>query len=211
MIVDYYKTILTHTTSPTILKILNTLTTYLPLLSPPKIINNIKTPLSFCNKTAIDRTNKNTIITKLNRHITNPISTTTNTQPNLNQIILLIQKTSITLKTNRLTNFKVITGIGNGTKWVGIGQNKNKLLKTALLRSGDNAYKNIYNLKPVYNDYKNLKYKGSKFKIINKPTNIYNLNTYNNLTKLSGDKKIKLIPIKKGAKINTLKAILKFF
>ncbi|UVC46367.1 ribosomal protein S5 (apicoplast) [Theileria orientalis] len=128
----------------------------------------------------------------------------------LQKIILNINRTSLTLKTARVYRYRLITGIGLGNKWVGIGQGKNKLFKDSYAGSLNTAKKNIYNLNFNCNDYKYLKYKGCKFRYLNMSENKNNLQIYNNISKLSGDKKIKLISYSSKTPINILKSLINF-
>ncbi|UVC53078.1 ribosomal protein S5 (apicoplast) [Theileria orientalis] len=128
----------------------------------------------------------------------------------LQKIILNVNRTSLTLKTARVYRYRLITGIGLGNKWVGIGEGKNKLFKDSYAGSLNTAKKNIYNLNFNCNDYKYLKYKGCKFRYLNMSENKNNLQIYNNISKLSGNKKIKLISYSSKTPINVLKSLTNF-
>lgn len=173
-----------------------------PQTNPPKHIQTLLTHTP---------TNLNFLNIYLS-HILGSQSCPTQTQTSkTHKLILALQRTTLTLKTNRITNFKITTGIGTGQKWVGIGEGTSTLFKKSYTKALTNAQKHIYNLQFTCDDYKCLKYKGNKFKALKRPTNLYNLKTYTNITNLSGDKKIKLITYSRGPARSTIKALLHFF
>nr|APQ42885.1 ribosomal protein S5 [Babesia sp. Xinjiang] len=134
-----------------------------------------------------------------------------NRNNNLNTIVLYYNKIFVKKKQKRSIKYDVIIGSGNNTNWVGIGSSKTSMYKTACNKSSDKSKKHIYNLNFMSNDYKMFKYKNYKFSLLNKSPNKKNLNIYNNITFLSGSKKLKLISYTKAPKKTVLKAVLHYF
>ncbi|EAN30399.1 hypothetical protein TpMuguga_05g00013 (apicoplast) [Theileria parva strain Muguga] len=127
------------------------------------------------------------------------------------KIILKIHRTSLTLKRSRVFRYKIITCVGTNRQWVGIGEGKNRLFKRSYSKSVNTAKQNVYNLNFECNDYKQLKYKGCTFKALNMTENRKNLKMYDNLIKVSGYQKIKLVSYSSKTSINVLKSILHNF
>lgn len=128
----------------------------------------------------------------------------------LQKTILHINRTSLTLKSNRVYRYKIITGIGLKNNWIGIGEGKNKLFKNSYTQAMNASKKSIYNLNFNCNDYKNFKYKGCKFKILNMEANRNNIKIYDNIFNLHGGKKKKLISYSSKTPINVLRSLLSF-
>nr|AXX76204.1 ribosomal protein S5 [Babesia duncani] len=126
-------------------------------------------------------------------------------------LILINKINSLTLESGRVSNYKIITGIGIKQGWIGIGENKSRIKVDAYSRSLYNSYKCIYNLNFICDDYKKFKYKNCKFSILNKIENKNNLKIYNNIMELINIKKPKFISYSSKNPVNILKSILYYF
>nr|QAX27064.1 ribosomal protein S5 [Babesia motasi] len=112
---------------------------------------------------------------------------------NCNTLVLYYNKIFIKKKQKKSMKYDLIIGSGSNTSWVGVGSSKNAIYRNACDQASIKSTQYIYNLNFKPNDYKVFKYKNYKFSLLDKSTNKYNLNIYNNIALLSGVKKYKLI------------------
>ncbi|GFE55959.1 ABC-type polar amino acid transport system, ATPase component (apicoplast) [Babesia ovis] len=130
---------------------------------------------------------------------------------NVNTIVLYYNKLFVKSKQKKEMKYDVIIGSGSSRHWVGVGSSKNSMYKKACEAASNQSKKYIYNLKLAPDDYKTFKYKNYKFSILDKSPNKVNFNIYNDITTLSGIKKLKLISYTKAKPKTILRAILHYF